>query len=106
MELVNEASRPVFNTAAVEKGHLLYAKHRSWEEGKGGIVTRVSEDMLTIQFTPGIGNVMNHFSIPASEAADGQWEIRWSEDLSEVHSYPEGSETPEDGTEQEGGDGT
>ena len=40
-----------------------------------------------MQFHPGIGNVTNHFFILASEAAAGQWEIRWSVDMSEVYEY-------------------
>lgn len=84
MALIQESSRPVFDTTQIERGHLLYAKHRSWDEGKGGIVTRVSEDEITVQFHPGIGNVTNHFFIPAKEVAAGEWLVRWSADLSEV----------------------
>ena len=42
---------------------------------------------VAVQFHPGIGNVTNHFFILASEAAAGQWEIRWSVDMSEVYEY-------------------
>ena len=42
---------------------------------------------IAVQFHPGIGNVTNHFFILASEAAAGQWEIRWSVDMSEVYEY-------------------
>ena len=101
MALIVESSRPVFDTTKIEKGDLLYAKHRSWDTGRGGIVTGVSADRLIVQFHPGIGNVMNHFIIPASEASDGQWEVRWSADLTEIASYPEVEEVEQVG----GGDG-
>ncbi len=84
MSLIIDSSRKVFDTTQVAKGYLLYAKHRSWSEGHSGIVTLVTEDRLTVQYHPEIGNVMNHFFVPASEAADGEWLIRWSKDLSEV----------------------
>lgn len=84
MSLIVDSSRSIFDTAEVEKGYLLYAEHRSWSEGRAGIVTAVTEDRLTVQFHPAIGNVMNHFFIPASEVADGQWHIRWSKDMDEI----------------------
>ena len=96
MALILKASRDVFDTSVVGRGFLIFAKHRSWPEGKGGIITRVAEDKLTVQYHPGIGNVTNHFFIPASEVAAGEWLVRWSEDLSTVNT------TEEDGGEQDG----
>ena len=84
MALIIDSSRKIFDTKQVKRAYLIYAKHRSWGEGRSGIVTAVTENRLTVQFHPEIGNVMNHFFIPAEEAADGQWEIRWSKDMSEI----------------------
>ena len=84
MALVSETSRPLIDLEQIAEGDLLYAKHRSWPDGRGGIVTDVRPERLTIQFHPELGNVMNHFFIPASEIADKQWEIRWSRDMQEV----------------------
>ena len=84
MELVVIENRPVFDTTQAERGDLVYARHRSWEKGRGGILTRVTAEKLTVQYYPPIGNVTNHFEIPISEAAAGQWEIRWSKDLLEI----------------------
>ena len=50
-----------------------------------------------MQYYPGIGNVTNHFVIPVAEAAEGQWEIRWSADMTEVKEYG----IKEDGEQQE-----
>lgn len=91
MALILTASRPVFDTTVIKRGDLIYAKHRSWPEGHGGIVTRVAEDKLTVQYHPGIGNVTNHFFIPASEVAAGEWLVRWSEDLSAVNTTETGA---------------
>ena len=84
MALIIDSSRTIFDTSQVSKGYLLYAKHRSWDDGYSGIVTAVTEDKLTVQYHPAIGNVMNHFFIPATEVADGQWHIRWSKDMDEI----------------------
>ena len=35
------------------------------------------------------GNVTNHFFIRANEVVAGDWEIRYSADMSEIHVYPE-----------------
>lgn len=108
MELVVEKQASSFDLSGIGCGYLLWGRHSSWEEGKAGIVTSATESQLTVQYHPGIGNVINHFIIPVSEAAEGQWEIRWSKDMSEVFEYgmkqdpeePEDGETEPDGTEE------
>ena len=50
-------------------------------------MTAATEDQLIVQYYPGIGNVTNHFIIPVSEAAEGQWEIRWSSDMTDIQEY-------------------
>lgn len=97
MALIMEKPTAVFDLSEIKRGLLLWGRHRAWNEGKAGFVTSATEDQLIVQYYPGIGNVTNHFVIPVSEAADGQWEIRWSEELSEVKEY--GME--EDGGQQE-----
>lgn len=87
MELITEKPVKQFDTSAIAKGNLIYAKHSSWDAGKSGFVTGVNGNEIAVQFHPGIGNVTNHFFILASEAAAGQWEIRWSVDMSEVLLY-------------------
>ena len=87
MALIESQTSKVFDIEQIEKGDLLYAKHRSWPEGKGGFVTAVTEERITVQYHPGIANVTNHFFLPAKEVAAGEWEIRWSKDLSAVQEY-------------------
>lgn len=87
MALIIEKPVAVFDTEQVKRGHLLWGKHRTWSKGRAGFVTAATKDCLTVQYYPGIGNVTNHFMIPVSEAADGQWEIRWSSDMSQVWEY-------------------
>lgn len=84
MDLLVERNRYVFNTE-IKKGTLIWAKHDGWESGIGGFVSAVSEDELVVMFHPDISNVVNHYIIPAEEAADGKWQIRWSEDLVTVN---------------------
>ena len=77
----------MIDLSQISRGHLLWGKHVTWPEGKAGFVTAATRDTLVVQYFPGIGNVTNHFIIPVEEAADGQWEIRWSADLKEVQEY-------------------
>lgn len=76
-----------FDLTQISRGCLLWGRHATWEEGRAGFVASATKEQLIVQYHPGIGNVTNHFAIPVSEAAGGQWEIRWSEDLSEVQGY-------------------
>lgn len=100
MALVTEKPRAAFDLAEIERGYLLWGRHRSWKEGKAGFVTSATEDQLIVQYYPSIGNVTNHFIIPVSEAVGGQWEIRWSANMTEVKEY--GIEADGDQQEAEG----
>lgn len=88
MLLVN-AERKEFNLREINRGTLIYAKHKSWPEGQTGIVTDASGEMIRVQYLPSIQNVLNHFFIPAIEAEAGEWEIRYSGDLENIVSFPE-----------------
>lgn len=89
MALIVEGTGTVFDSDSIGKGWLIYAKHESWDEGKVGYVTAVSEEKIIVQYLAPIGNITNHFQMKASEVADGEWEVRWSEDLTEICEYPE-----------------
>ena len=95
MGLIAELPKAVFDTSAVCPGNVMYGKHFSWNEGISGVVTSVTESRITVQYHPGIGNVTNHFFIPVEEATAGDWQIRWSADLSEVQEYNIPHEEPE-----------
>ena len=41
MELITEKPVKQFDTSAIAKGNLIYAKHSSWDAGKSGFVTGV-----------------------------------------------------------------
>lgn len=96
MALIIEEPTVKFDLEQIRRGDLMYAKHYTWNEGIGGFVTAVTEDKLAVQYHPGIGNVTNHFFIPAAEVKNGEWEIRWSEDLSEVKEYVPDDDTSGD----------
>ncbi len=100
MALITEKPAAAFDLDQIKRGYLLWGKHRTWNEGKAGFVTSATEDQLIVQYYPGIGNVTNHFIIPVSEAVEGQWEIRWSADMTEVEEY--GTEAGGDWLETEG----
>jgi len=87
MQLVIDKVNKVFDIQLVNKGCLIYAKHKTWVEGKAGFITAVKDAELTVQYYPGIGNVTNHFFLPVSEVAAGEWEVRWSNDLMAVNEF-------------------
>lgn len=87
MGLMTEKPAAVYDLSQIYPGCVCFGRHRTWDEGKTGIVTSVTESRITVQYHPGIGNVTNHFIIPVSEVAKQEWEIRWSADLSEVSEY-------------------
>ena len=87
MALVIEKPVESFDLEQIRRGYLLWGRHYTWNEGRAGFVTSATEDQLIVQYHPGIGNVTNHFMIPVSEVVSGQWEIRWSADMSEVSEY-------------------
>lgn len=97
MVLIVDAVSKVFDTSQIEKGYLVFAKHRTWPDGKAGFVTAVTETQITVQYHPGIGNVTNHFFLPAKEVAAGEWEVRWSKDMSQVNEYKAGGEESDTG---------
>lgn len=59
-----------FNTEEIRRGTLVYAKHKTWENGEKGFVTTASEDEVIVQYPPKIGNVTNHFFLRAEEVAE------------------------------------
>lgn len=96
MALIVDSITKVFDTAQIKKGYLMYAKHRSWPDGRGGFVTAVTDKQITVQYHPGIANVTNHFFLQADEVAAGEWEVRWSADMIEVHEYRSGGGVGDD----------
>lgn len=94
MALIIKEPVVAFNLTEIKKGDLIWAKHFSWDKGRAGFVTAVTRDQLVAQYYPGIGNVTNHFIIPATEK--DEWEIRYSADLTEVKGYPEVSKEADD----------
>lgn len=79
----------VFDTEEIQRGTLIYAKHKSWSNGERGFVVSVTGNKATVQYPPQIGNVTNHFFIYADEVANGDWEIRYSNDMQTIVKYPE-----------------
>lgn len=87
MGLIVEAVTRVFDTEQLKKGSVVYARHRTWADGRLGLVTAVTGQEIKVQYLPGIADVTNHFYLPAGEVANGEWELRWSEDLTSTQEY-------------------
>lgn len=89
MILIDKGIR-VFDLSEVGSGTLISAKHRTWTEGQPGIVTYADEQVIRVQYPPTIQNVLNHYFIYASEAMNGEWDIRYSNDgLQTIKVHPE-----------------
>lgn len=88
--LIIKGSTEQFNTEEIKRGTLIYAKHRTWAEAEKGFVVSANTEEVIVQYPPNIGNVTNHFFLFASEVAAGDWEIRYSNDMLEILTYPEG----------------
>lgn len=87
MALIVDVVSKGYDLSKIKNGTLVYAKHKSWTEGKAGFVAEALKNRLTVQYLPEIGNGKNHFFLPVSEVADGEWLVRWSEDLGDVYEY-------------------
>lgn len=87
MSLLIEKPVVSYDLSQIRPGYLVYARHCTWDSGKAGFVTAATKTQMVVQYHPGIGNVTNHFRIPVSEVSEGKWEIRWSDDMSEVWEY-------------------
>lgn len=79
-----------FDTNAIKRGTLIWAKHKTWKQAEAGFVITALPNEVIVQYPPQIGNVTNHFFIPVKEAAAGDWEIRFTNDVKQVYEYPEG----------------
>lgn len=87
--LIKSETTQCYNTEEVRCGMLMYAKHRTWDKGERGFITYADKELIIVQYYPGIGNVTNHLKLYAQEVAAGEWEVRWSDDLNSIHTYPE-----------------
>lgn len=94
MLIVNEQTEK-FNQEEIKRGTLICAKHRTWIGSEKGFVICVNEKEVIVQYLPAVGNVTNHFFIPVEEVAKGDWELRYTNDMQTIISYPEEGETVE-----------
>lgn len=98
--LIKEKTIHVYDLGQIHKGTLIYAKHKSWSEGKCGFVNTATDIELIIQYHPNLANITNHFFLPVEEIIRGEWEVRWSNDLKAVYEYQyveEGEHTDDTG---------
>jgi len=85
MSILIETNEKIFNENEIRRGMLVYARHKTWSDGIGGIVTRTARHEITVQYAAGVSNVTNHFFITSTAVAAQEFEIlRWSEDLETV----------------------
>jgi len=92
MALVIETPTSSFDMSAIKPGNLCWAKREGMDEAVTGFISAATADELIVQYHPDIGNVTNHAIISISDVIDGKWQIRWSSDLVEIHSYPDSAE--------------
>ena len=80
----------VFDTDEIQRGTLIYAKHKSWSVGEQGFVVSVTGRTRSLCNTRRrSGMSRTTFFIYADEVANGDWEIRYSKDMQTIVRYPE-----------------
>lgn len=87
--LIKDETVQSYNTEKIKCGMLMYAKHKTWDRGERGFITHVDKELIIVQYYPGVRNVTNHLKLYAGEVAAGEWEVRWSDKLTDIHVYPE-----------------
>lgn len=88
MSIITSKTEIEIDLDEIKRGTLIWAKHRTWEEGISGIVAQASPGKIIVSFLPNIQNVRNHFVLPASELENGEWLVRYSsDDLVTVSSF-------------------
>ena len=78
----------VFDTEEIQRGTLIYAKHKSWSKGEQGFVVSVGKQGHCAISTAD-RECHEPFFIYADEVANGDWEIRYSKDMQTIVKYPE-----------------
>jgi len=52
MDLIVEKPTIAYNLSQIQPGYLFYAKHNTWDSGKAGFVTSITEKQVTVQYHP------------------------------------------------------
>ena len=96
--LIIESGAKVFNTEEIHRGTLVCARHSTWDEEITGMVTSVTQDCVRVQFPPSVQNTLNHYFIYATEVANGEWDIKYSDDLETIKRDPEAEAGEDNGS--------
>lgn len=87
MELIIRQELYRFHVEQIKEGWCIYGKHCSWEHGKSGFISSITDTELWVHYCPSITNVDHHFKIPIEEVIKGEWEVRFSPNLQEIYEY-------------------
>ena len=100
MPIIKNNTRTEIDLDEIKRGTLIWAKHRTWECGIGGVVSTVNADMIFVRFLPKIQNVRNHYVITAKELEKCEWQVRYSsDDLMSINTFGSEEEEETDGSE-------
>jgi hypothetical protein len=91
MALITSKTEELIDLTAISRGALIQAKEATWTTAKNGIVTAATAEKLIVISLADAGSMMNYFEILASEAAAGNWVIKWTNDMVTINSYGETS---------------
>ena len=93
--------KEIFDPAAIGRGFFIFGKHSSWPAGVNGLVAHVTEEEILVQFLPDVRNVTNHYRISVSDIAQGEWNLRISENLTEMEEIKEEADSDSDGSDSQ-----
>lgn len=83
-EIIIPTEGVIFNLDVIKRGNFIYAKGKTWTEGRNGLIVRANEQEITAIFLTE-NSAAGYFKIKIGEI--GEYEMRISGDLTEVMEY-------------------
>ena len=78
-----------FNTEEIRRGTLVYAKHKTWRMEKKGLLQQQVK-MSDCAVSAKDRKCHKSLFLRAEEVAKGDWEVRYTNDMETIVTYPEG----------------
>lgn len=85
MEIVTTGERIEFSPEVIKKRGFLRAKYIGWDEPRNGLIVYAGREYLKVLFQTGINIATSFYVVKASEVAAGQWDLAYSNDLTEAY---------------------
>lgn len=84
MALLDKQETPLFTEGVITRGTLVRAWHYSWDGPRNGIVFAANEREVSVMFMPGVHSAYAYFIIKASEVANNDWTLTYTQDFETI----------------------